>query len=73
MNDKNVTIWFEISVKDDDYSWKSMGKSRVEVSMPLKFVELIDPGNIFLGSLQSAVLDYQEKKEAELENEEEDD
>ena len=68
MNDKNVVIGFEISVKDDDYSWKAMGRSKVEISLPLKFVDLIDPGNIFLGSLQSAVLDYQEKK-AEQENE----
>jgi hypothetical protein len=34
---------------------------------------LIDPGNIFLGSLQSAVLDYQEKKAEEDSKDEEND
>ncbi len=72
MIDKNVTIWFEISIKDDEYSWNAMGKSKVEISIPLRFVELIDPGNIFLGSLQSAVLDYQEKKDEEDSKEDED-
>ena len=70
--DNNVEISFEISIREDTYSWKTWGKSEVKISIPLKFVELIDPGNIFLGSLQSAVLDYQEKK-AEQEKEENED
>ena len=68
MNDKNVTIWFEISVKDEGYSWDAMGRSKVEITVPLYFAELIDPGNIFSGTLKSAILDYEEKK-AEKENE----
>lgn len=61
-NDKQVQIWFEISIKDDDYSWDAIGKSKVEMTVPLYFAELIDPGNIFIGTLKSAIQDYEEKK-----------
>jgi len=62
MDEKNIVIGFEITIKDEGYRWDAVGRAKVEMSMPLSFVELIDPGTVLIGSLKAAIVDYQEKK-----------
>ena len=69
MDEKNITVEYEISIRDSGYNYRATGRARVELDMPLSLVELIDPGTVFQGALKSAILDYQDKV-LELEQEE---
>jgi len=50
-------VTFRVEVGTEEYSWKggSRGEAEVKIQVPRSVLDNIDPGNLFIGALQTAL------------------
>jgi len=53
-------VTFEVSVWDTEYKYQSehKGRAKVTIQVPRIILDSIDPGNLFLGALQAALVEF---------------
>jgi len=65
---KIMYVTFTVQVSDDEYAYRgSQGEAKVRIQVTRAILESIDPGNLFVGAMQAALVEYDAPPEKEPE------
>ena len=57
-------VTFTVEVSDTEYSYQGKrGNAEVKIQIPRTILESIDPGNLFVGAMQAALVDFDKPEE----------
>ena len=65
---ENLYVTFTVHVSDKEYTYAGKdGKAEAKIQVPRDVLENIDPGNIFVGIMRSAIANFDKPEEEEEE------
>jgi len=64
---ETLYVTFTVEVADSQYSYQAQrrGRAVVEIQVPRTILESIDPGNLFVGAMQAALVNFDTSPEEE--------
>lgn len=61
---ENLYVTFTVEVADTEYAYQGKhGEAAVKIQIPRTILESIDPGNLFIGAMQAALVNLDNHEE----------